>query len=354
MSRIRRGRSLWARSANYRRLAWTTGFLALIVLVALNRQAATPAAPPPPATPAATATSTPAPAQNTAQYTPPPKTTPALDTRSAEDRVAEAVRRAQQGGNSRGGSDVGVLKPLANTPTNTPADNTANNTAVQTTILDPNSDRLEDYPDVSRTWGDTLPQQTILDPNADLLDSYPAVSRTWGDTLHVSPAGSGFNVAYMTDGDLRRINPRINPYAPDSPGFQEHYNPDYYPSFESAADFWRKEPQRVIAREHVGTIKAKYSWDNFKNIPSEDFAAYWAGKIQIRRAGYYRFRMKLGWASARILVNRHRIYEGGKDLTPRVWLEPGSYTLEVEYLNNWHTTDFELALETAPAKESER
>ena len=324
MSRIRRGRSLWARSANYRRLAWTTGFLALIVLVALNRQAATPAAAPSPsATPAATATSTPAPAPNTAQYTPPPKTTPAPDTRSAEERVAEAVRRAQQGGNSRGGSDVGVLKPLSNIP----ADNTANNTAAQTTILDPNSDRLEDYPDVSRTWG---------------------------DTLHVSPAGSGFNVAYMTDGDLRRINPRINPYAPDSPGFQEHYNPDYYPSFESAADFWRKEPQRVIAREHVGTIKAKYSWDNFKNIPSEDFAAYWAGKIQIRQAGYYRFRMKLGWASARILVNRHRIYEGGKDLTPRVWLEPGSYTLEVEYLNNWHTTDFELALETAPAKESER
>ena len=351
MSRIRRGRSLWARSANYRRLAWTTGFLALIVLVALNRQAATPAAAPSPsATPAATATSTPTPAQNTAQYTPPPKTTPAPDTRSAEDRVAEAVRRAQQGGNSRGGSDVGVLKPL----TDDTADNTANNTAAQTTILDPNSDRLEDYPAASRSWGDTLPQQTILDPNADLLDSYPAVSRTWGDTLHVSPAGSGFNVAYMTDGDLRRINPRINPYAPDSPGFQEHYNPDYYPSFESAADFWRKEPQRVIAREHVGTIKAKYSWDNFKNIPSEDFAAYWAGKIQIRQAGYYRFRMKLGWASARILVNRHRIYEGGKDLTPRVWLEPGSYTLEVEYLNNWHTTDFELALETAPAKESER
>lgn len=351
MSRIHRGRSLWARSANYRRLAWTTGFLALIVLVALNRQAATPAAAPSPsATPAATATNTPTPAPNTAQYTPPPKTTPAPDTRSAEERVAEAVRRAQQGGNSRGGSDVGVLKPLSNIP----ADNTANNTAAQTTILDPNSDRLEDYPDVSRTWGDTLPQQTILDPNADLLDSYPAVSRTWGDTLHVSPAGSGFNVAYMTDGDLRRINPRINPYAPDSPGFQEHYNPDYYPSFESAADFWRKEPQRVIAREHVGTIKAKYSWDNFKNIPSEDFAAYWAGKIQIRQAGYYRFRMSQSWSQVRILLNRHRIYEGGNDLTPRVWLEPGSYTLEVEYLNNWHTTEFELALETATAKDSER
>lgn len=320
MSRIRSRRSLWARSANYRRLAWTTGFLALIVLVALNRQAATlAAAPSPSATPAATTTSTPATAPNTAQYTPPPKTTPAPDTRSAEDRVAEAVRRAQQGGNSRGGSDVGVLKPL----TDDTADNTANNTAAQTTILDPNSDRLADYPDVSRTWG---------------------------DTLHISPAGSGFNVAYMTDGDL----PAARPYNPRDPARRATPARRPVTTIDSALELWRKEPQRLIAREHTGAIKIHYSWSEFKNIPSQDFAAYWAGKIQIRQAGYYRFRMTQNWSQVRILLNRHRIYEGGNDLTPRVWLEPGSYTLEVEYLNNWHTTDFELALETAPAKESER
>ncbi len=320
MSRIRSRRSLWARSANYRRLAWTTGFLALIVLVALNRQAATPAAAPSPsATPAATTTSTPATAPNTAQYTPPPKTTPAPDTRSAEDRVAEAVRRAQQGGNSRGGSDVGVLKPL----TDDTADNTANNTAAPTTILDPNSDRLADYPDVSRTWG---------------------------DTLHVSPAGSGLNVAYMTDGDLSATRP----YNPRDPARRATPAQRPVTTIDSALELWRKEPQRLIAREHTGAIKIHYSWSEFKNIPSQDFAAYWAGKIQIRRAGYYRFRMTQSWSQVRILLNRHRIYEGGNDLTPRVWLEPGSYTLEVEYLNNWHTTDFELALETAPAKDSER
>jgi hypothetical protein len=64
--------------------------------------------------------------------------------------------------------------------------------------------------------------------------------------------------------------------------------------------------------------------------------------------------MTQSWSQVRILLNRHRIYEGGKDLTSRVWLEPGSYTLEVEYLNNWHTTDFELALETAPAEDAKR
>ena len=316
MSRIRSQRSLWTRSANYRRLVWTTGFLALIAVVALNRQATPPVAPPA-ATPAASGASTPATAPNTAQYTPPPKTTPAPDTRSAEDRVAEAVRRAQQGGNS--GSDVGVLKPLANTP----ADNTADNTAAPTTILDPNSDRLEDYPDVSRTWG---------------------------DTLHVSPAGSGFNVAYMTDGDL----PSARPYNPRDPARRATPAQRPVTTIDSALELWRKEPQRLIAREHTGAIKIHYSWSEFKNIPSQDFAAYWAGKIQIRRAGYYRFRMTQSWSQVRILLNRHRIYEGGKDLTSRVWLEPGSYTLEVEYLNNWHTTDFELALETAPAEDAKR
>ena len=201
-----------------------------------------------------------------------------------------------------------------------------------------------------RAWGDTLPQQTILDPNADLLDSYPAVSRTWGDTLHISPAGSGFNVAYMTDGDL----PSAHPYNPRDPARRATPAQRPVTTIDSALELWRKEPQRLIAREHTGAIKIHYSWSEFKNIPSQDFAAYWAGKIQIRRAGYYRFRMTQSWSQVRILLNRHRIYEGGKDLTPRVWLEPGSYTLEVEYLNNWHTTDFELALETAPAKESER
>ena len=247
MSRIRRGRSLWARSANYRRLAWTTGFLVLIVLVALNRQAATPAAPPPPATPAATATSTPAPAQNTAQYTPPPKTTPALDTRSAEDRVAEAVRRAQQGGNSRGGSDVGVLKPL----TDDTADNTANNTAAQTTILDPNSDRLEDY---------------------------PLAEKPWSEALRLSPASSGFNVYYFMEGDMRRLSV-ADPYHSDAPGyymkdakkFQESLR---MPSFDALADLWKRESRRRIGYEHVGSIKLQFDHrSRIKNIPGEDLAA---------------------------------------------------------------------------------
>ena len=310
-------RSLWARSANFRRLAWTTGILALIIVLVLNRQSAPPATstPPPAATPPAA--SAPAPAPPPPQYTPPPKAAPAAsatlstDSMTPEEMVAAALQRtAQQNANpTLGSGDVGILSRLPDDEANAPA---------TTTVLDPNRDRLEDFPEVTRTWG---------------------------SSLHVSPAGSGFNVAYMTDGDLSATRP----YNPRDPARRAKPAQRPVTTIDSALELWRKEPQRLIAREHTGAIKIHYSWSEFKNIPSQDFAAYWAGKIQIRRAGYYRFRMTQSWSQTRIILNHHRIYEGGDDESPRVWLEPGSYTLEVEYLNNWHTTDFELALESAPA-----
>lgn len=328
------GRSLWARSANYRRLAWTAGFLALIAIIALNRQAPPPVAPPA-ATPATSGASTPAPAQNTAQYTPPPKTTPAptqntaqytpppkttpaADTRSAEERVAEAVRRAQQGGNS--GSDVGVLKPLASTP----ADNTVANTAAPTTILDPNSDRLEDY---------------------------PLAEKPWSEALHLSPANRGFNVYYFMEGDMRRLSV-ANPYHSDAPGYYMKDSKKFQeslrmPSFDALADFWKREPRRRVGYEHVGSIKLQFDHrSRIKNIPGEDLAACWSGKIQIHKSGYYQFTMKqTGSVSAvRILIDRHRIYEGQRNSSPRVWLDSGNYRLDVEYVSNLPDGDFALAM----------
>ena len=311
------GRSLWARSANYRRLAWTAGFLALIAIIALNRQAPPPVAPPD-ATPATSGASTPAPTQNTAQYTPPPKTTPAADTRSAEERVAEAVRRAQQGGNS--GSDVGVLKPLASTP----ADNTVANTAAPTTILDPNSDHLEDY---------------------------PLAEKPWSEALHLSPANRGFNVYYFMEGDMRRLSV-ANPYHSDAPGYYMKDSKKFQeslrmPSFDALADFWKREPRRRVGYEHVGSIKLQFDHrSRIKNIPGEDLAACWSGKIQIHKSGYYQFTMKqTGSVSAvRILIDRHRIYEGQRNSSPRVWLDSGNYRLDVEYVSNLPDGDFALAM----------
>ena len=316
-------RSLWARSANFRRLAWTTGILALIIVLVLNRQSAPPATstPPPAATPPAA--SAPAPAPPPPQYTPPPKAAPAAsatlstDSMTPEEMVAAALQRtAQQNANpTLGSGDVGILSRLPDDEANAPA---------TTTVLDPNRDRLEDY---------------------------PLAEKPWSEALRLSPASSGFNVYYFMEGDMRRLSV-ADPYHSDAPGyymkdakkFQESLR---MPSFDALADLWKRESRRRIGYEHVGSIKLQFDHrSRIKNIPGEDLAACWSGKIQIHKSGYYQFTMKQtgGGSAVRILIDRHRIYEGQRNSSPRVWLDSGNYRLDVEYVSNLPIGDFALAM----------
>ena len=119
------------------------------------------------------------------------------------------------------------------------------------------------------------------------------------------------------------------------------------PSFDALADFWKREPRRRVGYEHVGSIKLQFDHrSRIKNIPGEDLAACWSGKIQIHKSGYYQFTMKqTGSVSAvRILIDRHRIYEGQQNSSPRVWLDSGNYRLDVEYVSNLPDGDFALAM----------
>ena len=311
------GRSLWARSANYRRLAWTAGFLALIAMIALNRHSASPV---PVSAPAAApaSTSAPAPTPTTAQYTPPPPKAPPAAPKSAEERVAEALQRSAQQppATNRAGNNIGVLSARS---TDGAAD-----TAAPTTILDPNSDRLEDY---------------------------PLAEKPWSEALHLSPANSGFNVYYFMEGDMRRLSV-ANPYHSDAPGYYMKDSKKFQeslrmPSFDALADFWKREPRRRVGYEHVGSIKLQFDHrSRIKNIPGEDLAACWSGKIQIHKSGYYQFTMKQtgGGSAVRILIDRHRIYEGQRNSSPRVWLDSGNYRLDVEYVSNLPDGDFALAM----------
>ncbi len=47
----------------------------------------------------------------------------------------------------------------------------------------------------------------------------------------------------------------------------------------------------------------------------------------------------LSWAKIRIFIDDHLIYEGGSDTEIKLQLDKGRHTIEVEYINNWHTTD---------------
>ena len=166
-------------------------------------------------------------------------------------------------------------------------------------------------------------------PSGERLADYPQATRSWGDIYN--PAGivpkQGFTAYYL---DTR----------------------------------W---PERVIASEHRGCIAINYSDSSpFLNIQAEHFGAYWVGTLHVPQPGRYRIHTDLGWARARILLDKHIIAErstlpncGSCSVPPTelplLTLDAGDHLLEVEYNNHWHSAAFQLAFtpDDTPAYRSE-
>ena len=142
------------------------------------------------------------------------------------------------------------------------------------------------------------------------LAAYPLATRSWGDIYN--PSGSipahGFAAWYI---DTR-------------------------------------QPQQPVATAEEARIALNFAYSDSHGIPSESFAAYWAGKIPVVQKGHYRLKADIGWAQMRVLLDRHIIAESREpnrtELPPALELDAGKHLLEVEYSNHWHTAQFQLAL----------
>ena len=102
------------------------------------------------------------------------------------------------------------------------------------------------------------------------------------------------------------------------------------------------EPRKLIFNEAVDDIAINYAWDQFHGIKSEDFGAYWVGNLDFKQKEIMRFAISQSWAKARILIDGAVLYEGGGDKELLFSFEPGVHRIEVEYVNNWHTTEFRV------------
>lgn len=103
--------------------------------------------------------------------------------------------------------------------------------------------------------------------------------------------------------------------------------------------FNTNNPEILVHKEPSSSLGINYAWSDFHNIKSEDFGAYWAGSIVMPEAGEKIISASLSWAKIRIIIDDHLIYEGGSDTEVKLQLDKGRHTIEVEYINNWHTTD---------------
>ncbi|WP_169053575.1 hypothetical protein [Alteraurantiacibacter aquimixticola] len=97
-------------------------------------------------------------------------------------------------------------------------------------------------------------------------------------------------------------------------------------------------------RHHVNSIAINYSWDDLHGISSESFAAYWVGLVHFDMPGMQTIAINQGRSSARIFIDGQLVYQGNDAETLSIDISEGTHLVEVEYINNWHTTEFKVTL----------
>ncbi len=142
--------------------------------------------------------------------------------------------------------------------------------------------------------------------NAGRLEDYPTVEKTWGNVLN--PSNS----------------------IPDK-DFQVYY-------------INTNHPKKVIATEKAKNIVVDYAYNELYNINAEHFGAYWIGKVVINQDGLYQLNVKQSRAKSRIFIDKHIVFSSDDDGSDVIHLKKGTYTLEVEHINNWHTANVIVTL----------
>lgn len=144
------------------------------------------------------------------------------------------------------------------------------------------------------------------------------------------------NYPLATDWIASKLNPHRT--APTT-GFDAYYFNSEDPNYT------------IIHKENRNDIHIDYAYDEFHQIPSQNFGGYWVGKIIVPQDGSYELLGDTSWSETRVLLNGRVIGEG-KNRFPsaNIYLKKGEYTLEVEHLNNWHTTEmyakFKIAVQS--------
>lgn len=148
-----------------------------------------------------------------------------------------------------------------------------------------------------------------------------------------------------------------------------------------AAYFDRAQAAPVFHTEEVDSIAVKYAWDELHQIKSENFAAYWIGQIDIPEGGKRTLAVSQSWARSRIFIdgklvfphgsaagfdsgfasNRRPVAPSGSEVAGKSgefthYFAPGKHLIEVEFVNNWHTTEYKVTIGevlAAPLNDSE-
>ena len=100
---------------------------------------------------------------------------------------------------------------------------------------------------------------------------------------------------------------------------------------------------QVVHEELVDAISINYIHDEFHGIKSEDFRAYWVGSIHLPEDETKRIAIHQGRAKTRLIIDGAVVHEGDSTKEILLTLNKGEHRVEIEYTNNWHTTNLSVA-----------
>jgi tetratricopeptide (TPR) repeat protein len=103
-------------------------------------------------------------------------------------------------------------------------------------------------------------------------------------------------------------------------------------------------PKNIIASEIVDMISVNYPYKKFHNIDSKDFGAYWVGNFTFAKDTKMQMNISQSWAKTRIIIDNLIVYEGRGNAEIPFNFKRGTHKIEVEYINNWHTTKFSIVI----------
>ena len=244
----------------------------------------------------------------------------------------------------------------------------ANNEPLGLWVNDENKKILKSKPNIESDniimWIDPAPMisKVIMTPKNGYLNLYRYMSKEQEQKLQ--DYLQAIEVEYVLDDNAyalhqkTRIMPSPSPYAnPHNLSVEsfprkakstwgESLNPrNQIPTNKFKAFYINtKNLKTVIASEDVAKVSVNYVWDKFHGILSEDFGAYWVGNFNFEQTKDMSINISQSWSKTRIIIDGMVVYEGGTNSEIPFKFTKGEHKIEVEYVNNWHTTNFMVNL----------
>lgn len=102
--------------------------------------------------------------------------------------------------------------------------------------------------------------------------------------------------------------------------------------------YFNTNDMKTVATEVVKNINISYIYSDFHNIDSNDFGAYYAGYGNFEE-GIYEFNISESWSDTKVYIDGTLIMTQDSDSVLKK-MTAGKHLIQIEYTNNWHTTDF--------------